>query len=158
MVSTCESFGARLKKLIKHLTCRRRCLTDNQGAPVDHVHTRTVAGEKKVWTQAFSVGYIKTAFTRACVSSANLYTKENAPYMQRADANLLATGSCWEAPSRAKTGPRAQYVCAHGAGDEMSVLWVVCVEYVGVSPAHPSPIRIDFGHKVWIQEHQLVHV
>ena len=52
----------------------------------------TAGGEKKVWTQAFTKGYIGTAFTRACVSSANLYTVESAPYRQHVDARLLTIG------------------------------------------------------------------
>ena len=102
---SCESFGARLKKVIKHLTCRRRCRSDAEGAPIEHVHKRTVGEDKKVWTQAFTKGYIGTAFTRVCVSAANLYTEESAPYRQREDARVLAIGRVGKRRMEAKPEP-----------------------------------------------------
>ena len=111
---SCESFGARLKKVIKHLTCRRRCRSDADGAPMQHEHKRTVGEDKKVWTQAFTKGYIGTAFTRVCVSTANLYTKESAPYQQREDARMLAHWPGWQAPGGAKSGTRPESACPYG--------------------------------------------
>ena len=102
---SCESFGARLKKVIKHLPCRRRCRSDAEGAPIEHVHKRTVGEDKKVWTQAFTKGYIGTAFTRVCVSAANLYTEESAPYRQREDARVLAIGRVGKRRMEAKPEP-----------------------------------------------------
>ena len=101
----CESLGARLKKIIKHLTCRRRCTTDAQGAPVEHIHKATREGKKLRWTQTLTTGYIKQAFSRACVSVANLYGPENAPFMQRADARLLASGRFKKARDEEKPPP-----------------------------------------------------
>ena len=69
------------------------------------MHSSSVDGEKKVWTQAFSVGYIKTAFTRACVSSANLYTAESAPYRLRQDARLLSIGRAGKRRDEPKPPP-----------------------------------------------------
>ena len=88
----CESFGARLKKLIKHLTCRRRCRVDAVGVPEEHIHSSTRDGVKKKWTQALQVGYIQQAFSRACVSVANLYTAESRLFLQREDARQISIG------------------------------------------------------------------
>lgn len=64
----CESFGACTKKVIKHLTCRRR-LTDK-----------------------FKKGYIQQAFNRLAMRIDLRHGKANAAYMQRKDARLAGTG------------------------------------------------------------------
>ena len=72
---------------------------------MQHEHKRTVGEDKKVWTQAFTKGYIGTAFTRVCVSTANLYTKESAPYQQREDARMLAVGRVGKRRAEPKPEP-----------------------------------------------------
>ena len=102
---SCESLGARFKKLIKNLTCRRRCRTDAEGAPVDHVHTKTRDGKKTAWTQALTKGFLQQAFGRVCVSAANLYGSKNAPYLQRSDARLLSAGRLAKGRDEVKRAP-----------------------------------------------------
>ena len=54
----CESFGALVKKTIKHKTCRRR-LRDE---PTEHERKRLVGGANgKKWSQSFTRGYIEQA-------------------------------------------------------------------------------------------------
>lgn len=84
----CESFGALVKKSIKHLTCRRRIKEEATD------HTRRLAGgaNGKKWRQTFNRGYIEQAFRRVTVSEGLHHGKENEPYMQCADHRRLATG------------------------------------------------------------------
>ena len=78
----CESFGARLKKIIKHLTCRRRCVM---------VRERASSG-RQLWKQTFTKGYMQQAFTRMCVSEALRHGEENAAFLQRRDILRQTTG------------------------------------------------------------------
>ena len=102
---SCESFGARMKKVIKNLTCRRRCRVDADGAPSEHIHTSTRDGKKVAWTQALSKGFMKQAFGRVCVSAANLFGPENAPFLQRDDVRRLATGRVAKGREEVKRAP-----------------------------------------------------
>ena len=76
----CESFGAMLKKLIKHATCRRRRTVDASGAK----SLTGGEGSQQLWKTAFIVGYIQQAFSRACVRESLQHGPENAPFLQRA--------------------------------------------------------------------------
>ena len=62
----CESFGAKLKKIIKHLTCRRHLGKEASDHHSNH----------KVWKQTFTKGYIEQAFTRVCVSESLKHGEE----------------------------------------------------------------------------------
>ena len=84
----CESFGAMLKKLIKHATCRRRRTVDASGAK----SLTGGEGSQQLWKTAFTVGYIQQAFRRACVRESLQHGPENAPFLQRADARRTAIG------------------------------------------------------------------
>ena len=126
----CESFGAMVKKIIKHATCRRRtgtvrspflnpqphpltqptpslatmCLAfqihhiPSTGFPLptlqafDHSKKATAGTTARRWKQAFSVGYVQQAFTRACVRESLRHGEENAPYLQRSDIRLVSKG------------------------------------------------------------------
>ena len=83
----CESLGARLKKIIKLLTCRRR------HAAAEHTteHKRRGSG-RQLWKQTFTKGYMQQAFTRMCVSEALKHGEENAPFLQRKDILRANTG------------------------------------------------------------------
>ena len=85
----CESFGAMVKKLIKHSTCRRRVTGIEP-----KTHGKRVGGgtATRRWKQHFNVGYIQQAFKRACVREALRHGEENAPFLQRIDAIRAATG------------------------------------------------------------------
>ena len=80
----CESFGAKMKKTIKHLTCRRNV---SQTA-TDH----TSKARKSKWKQTFSKGYIEQAFSRAVVSESLKHGEENAPYRLRSDVRMTSAG------------------------------------------------------------------
>ena len=87
----CESFGALVKKLIKHNTCRRRVRggSSGGGGPVfAHEHTRGV----KKWRQTFARGHLEQAFRRVCVKGKLLHGEEDRPYLQRADWNMKQKG------------------------------------------------------------------
>ena len=87
----CESFGAMIKKIIKHLTCRRAKMTD---LTAHHV------GGVERWRQSFTRGYIQQAFERVSVRAELRLGPENALYAQRSDVRgLLAIGR--------SSGPRA---------------------------------------------------
>ena len=80
----CESFGAMVKKIIKHLTCRRTAV---EGSTAHHV------GGVERWRQTFRRGFIQQAFERVCVRAELRLGEGNAPYLQRADVlGLQATG------------------------------------------------------------------
>ena len=80
----CESFGAVVKKLIKHTTCRRR-LTNKCGATHE-------GKDGKTWSQTFLRGYIEQAFRRVCVRADLLHGLDNLPFLQRSDHRLTRTG------------------------------------------------------------------
>ena len=86
---SCESFGAMLKKIIKHSTCRRRLRGD-----VEYTHgvKATATATERRWKQTFKVGYIQQAFTRACVRESLRHGPENSPFLQRVDAQRANTG------------------------------------------------------------------
>eukprot|EP00316_Scyphosphaera_apsteinii_P016597 CAMPEP_0119316506 /NCGR_PEP_ID=MMETSP1333-20130426/39836_1 /TAXON_ID=418940 /ORGANISM="Scyphosphaera apsteinii, Strain RCC1455" /LENGTH=191 /DNA_ID=CAMNT_0007322169 /DNA_START=52 /DNA_END=623 /DNA_ORIENTATION=+ len=80
----CESFGAIVKKVIKHLTCRRSIKSDSTPHHVDRVER---------WRQTFQRGFIQQAFERVCVRAELRLGPENAPFLQRSDVRgLQATG------------------------------------------------------------------
>jgi hypothetical protein len=84
----CESFGALLKKIIKHSTCRRRVTGGEQvahGAKGDGATARR-------WRQTFNVGFVQQAFSRACVRESLQHGEANAPYMLRSDAKRKSQG------------------------------------------------------------------
>ena len=80
----CESFGAMVKKVIKHTTCRRRRSTE--ALP----HASKKSG--KIWKQTFRRGYIEQAFRRVSVRESLQHGLENAPYVQRADVRRTSLG------------------------------------------------------------------
>ena len=80
----CESFGAMVKKIIKHSTCRRR-LGKGQ---VDHFKGST----DRRWKQTFKRGYIEQAFRRVCVRESLAHGEANAPFLQRKAALRVSTG------------------------------------------------------------------
>ena len=84
----CESFGAMLKKIIKHATCRRRVTTGQ----FDHGKKATAGTTARRWKQTFKVGYIEQAFKRACVRESLQHGAENADYLQRADVRRKTAG------------------------------------------------------------------
>ena len=87
----CESWGAMVKKLIKHTTCRRR---------LDKAPTTHKKGDK-MWAQNFTKGFVQQAFARACVRESLQHGPENAVFAQRADARRVAKGKA--------SGPRKAY-------------------------------------------------
>ena len=88
----CESFGAMVKKIIKHSTCRRRL----GNGPVDHF--AGPAGSRRKWTQTFKRGFIEQAFRRVCVRESLAHGEANAPFLQRASALRVTTGKAPTAP------------------------------------------------------------
>ena len=76
----CESYGACAKRVIKHLTCRRAI-----GAN-------------------YAQGYIAQAFRRLSVRSSLIHGVDNAPFLQRQDAQLIGVGRVSAAHSRVE-GP-----------------------------------------------------
>ena len=87
---SCESFGAMVKKIIKHLTCRRRI--DKIGT----THTKRMGG--KSWTQTFKKGYIESSFARTCVrNGALLHGEANRKYLGRKETKLINKGRVTDA-------------------------------------------------------------
>ena len=86
----CESYGALVKDIIKHRTCRRRVKggTSGQGPAFAHTHTRATNS----WKQTFTRGYIEQAFRRCCVKEKLLHGEENQPYLQRHEWKLKNKG------------------------------------------------------------------
>ena len=79
-----------VKKIIKHLTCRRSIKVDEHGAAASSAHH--VGGVER-WRQTFKRGFIQQAFERVCVRAELRLGEENAPYLQRSDVlGLQATG------------------------------------------------------------------
>lgn len=58
----------------------------------DHNKKATAGTTARRWKQAFNIGYIQQAFTRACVRESLRHGEENAPYMQRSDHKLVSKG------------------------------------------------------------------
>ena len=86
----CESFGAMVKKIIKHLTCRRSVKV---ASTPHHVGGVAMAPDIHTGGCIHTGGYIQQAFERVCVRAELRLGPENAPYAQRADVRgLLATG------------------------------------------------------------------
>ena len=81
----CESLGSSIKKLIRHLTCRRRASTQL------HAHKSRI-GKNKIWTLAFKRSYIEQAFKRVSVRADLIYGEDNLRYLQRADGLLQDKG------------------------------------------------------------------
>ena len=84
----CESFGAMVKKVIKHSTCRRRL----RGKTTEHTSKIGVyAGSSaRKWKQVFTKGYIQQAFERVTVRETIRHGADNAPFLQRVDARRAA--------------------------------------------------------------------
>ena len=81
----CESLGAAIKKIIKHLTCRRR----HSNSAVHHHRSQD---GKRLWRQTLRKGYIQTAFERVSVRAKLVLGEENKRYLQRADYRMLEKG------------------------------------------------------------------
>ena len=98
----CESFGAMVKKLIKHTTCRRRVCGAQQT-----LHVSSTDSTKR-WQQTFNRGYIEQAFRRVTVRESLQHGPENAPFLQRADACRTAQGktTSYKKPKINLTTPR----------------------------------------------------
>ena len=102
----CESYGAMVKKIIKHSTCRRRTKGDcstSHGPRFAHAHKR---GEK-TWHQTFTRGYIQQAFRRCCVRESLLHGEANEPFLQRQDWKLKTRGVKAESKSTEKSVPQS---------------------------------------------------
>jgi hypothetical protein len=84
----CESFGAMIKKIIKHLTCRRSVKV---GADRSASSTAHHVGGVEKWRQTFTRGFIQQAFERVCVRAELRLGPANAPYAQRSDVRGLHT-------------------------------------------------------------------
>ena len=76
----CESYGACAKRTIKHLTCKRAIKS------------------------GFGRGFVEQAFHRLTVRFGLIHGEENAPFLQRRDAQLLGTGRSSAAHDRSE-GP-----------------------------------------------------
>ena len=84
----CESFGAMVKKVIKHATCRRRVM-----GSVETEHGKWARdGSEQHWKQTFNVGFIEQAFRRVSVRESLQHGEANGPYLLRADARRTAVG------------------------------------------------------------------
>jgi len=77
----CESLGARFKKVIKHLTCRR-------GLRPKQTRVQAAAA----WKSAFTVGWVEQAFTRITVEESLRHGEENNEYLSREDHRLRTQG------------------------------------------------------------------
>eukprot|EP00965_Chrysotila_dentata_P194333 6176313-Pleurochrysis_carterae.AAC.1 len=99
----CESFGAMMKKTIKHLTCRRRVDRNTSTA-----HRRlNNDGSITRWQQVFKRGYIEQSFTRLCVRNSLRHGQDNKNYMQRADALRQKHGKSTYINKKIKSPPIA---------------------------------------------------
>eukprot|EP00966_Prymnesium_polylepis_P080492 1864991-Prymnesium_polylepis.1 len=98
----CESFGAMLKKLIKHSTCRLRVMGDKV---TTHNPKATAQASARRWKQTFKRGYIEQAFTRACVRESLQHGEENRPYRQRVDVRRTTTGKASSGRKSAHESP-----------------------------------------------------
>jgi hypothetical protein len=86
----CESYGAMLKKIIKHSTCRRRIT--GTGQTVQHGMKASEGATGRRWKQAFTVGFVQQAFTRACVRESLQHGVANSPFCQRSDRTRTTAG------------------------------------------------------------------
>ena len=113
----CESLGSTLKKIIRHLTCRRR-------ASKELTVNYRQSGPKKgsTWKSTFTRGYIEQTFKRAVVRAELIHGKDNQPYLQRADARLLDKGR--STASRLVKGAAA----SHSITEAMEAPWVFSQE------------------------------
>jgi hypothetical protein len=102
----CESFGAMVKKLIKHTTCRRRL-------------TSAAQSNQQRWKKAFTVGFIEQAFRRACVREALQHGEENKPFQQRADARRTAQGRATRSRKVATDSPVPPMPSVHEAAEKL---------------------------------------
>ena len=103
----CESYGALIKKRIKHMTCRRRTI-DADGNP----YSKQTRG-KNAWKQTFTRGYLEQVFRRGCVSEALLHGPENLPYLGRTEHALLDKGLKKEnTKSEREVPPTVRATCA----------------------------------------------
>jgi hypothetical protein len=90
----CESFGAMVKKVIKHLTCRRQI-----GKVADHSKK---SGNR--WSQTFRRGYVEQCFRRTCVRSRLLHGKANLSFRQREDWRLVRNGKAISVAATSREG------------------------------------------------------
>ena len=91
----CESFGAMVKKIIKHSTCRRKVKGTEQsehikGSAVRHGYEGPT--NRRRWKQTFNVGFIEQAFKRTCVRESLQHGEANAAYRQRRDHRRTTFG------------------------------------------------------------------
>ena len=84
----CESLGALCKKIIKHLTCRRRITEAGTSAG----QPSPEQSSQRRWGKIFTVGYVEQAFKRLCVRESLQHGADNAPFMQRVDARRKRAG------------------------------------------------------------------
>ena len=63
----------------------------------DHNKKATAGTTARRWKQAFTVGYVQQAFTRACVRESLRHGEENAQYLQRSDNKLVSEGKASKA-------------------------------------------------------------
>ena len=89
--------GAMVKKIVKNLTCRRDL---SSGAGSNHIGKK----KKKGWQQTFKKDYIQQAFERVAVRETLIHGEENAAYLQREDAALLARGTVSEVSCKGVQG------------------------------------------------------
>jgi len=101
----CESVGAMLQKVVKHLTCRRN---------VREAGTAHSGANGKVWTQTFTREYTEQAFRRTCVRAGMIHGAANKPYTQRKDKRLKTTGT--RTSQAIHQRPQAQSFCLAGNG------------------------------------------
>lgn len=88
----CESLGARFKKVIKHLTCRRSITADRLACKRRKTGSGTRGIKKTDWAQCFTRGYVQQSFNRVCVEEAIRHGEGNVPYLLREDMLLRTQG------------------------------------------------------------------
>eukprot|EP00965_Chrysotila_dentata_P186191 6148444-Pleurochrysis_carterae.AAC.1 len=98
-----------LKKVIKHLTCRRRI--NSSGSLRDN-------GTKQ-WMQTFRRGYTEQAFRRVCVRANLIHGDINERYLQRSDHQLKTSGKAAKSKAAA-TSSAAPALPAVSIVDSMS--------------------------------------
>ena len=104
----CESYGAMVKRIIKHKTCRRRVKGSSSTGPTfAHIHKR---GDRR-WHQTFTRGYLEQAFRRCCVKELLLHGELNEPYLQRSDWKLKDKGVKSERVKSEKVVPPSVRSC-----------------------------------------------
>ena len=98
------------KKIIRHLTCRRRHSAIQQ-------HGHETADGQKLWQQTFKRGYIEQTFRRMAVRSELMHGKANQPFFQRSDYALKEKGKV----AKEKAGSLAE---AYSIKEAMEAPWV----------------------------------